>query len=133
MSVLNQLPDLTAVYYGAVRSILEYAAPSFGKLPEYLCRHLDRVQKRCHRLICGIQHTSECPCERFPSFSNRRNKMALNLYLSASQNKEHILHSIIPAKSSRSTRPLQPPSSTTRLSHSFINYTTKMLLGGLDV
>ena len=128
---LLDVEELAAVYFGAVRSILEYAAPAFGKLPENLSKNLDKVQKRCHRLICRVSHTSDCPCDRFPPLSARRNKMAIKLYLSASKYKNHALHGIIPKKSYRSTRQIQPPSSTTRMCHSFVPFTT-MLLNGLD-
>ena len=89
------------------------------------------MQKRCHRLICRVSHTSDCPCDRFPPLSARRHKMAIKLYLSASKYKNHALHGIIPKKSYRSTRQIQPPSSTTRMCHSFVPFTT-MLLNGLD-
>lgn len=126
---LLDVDELVSIYGGTVRSILEYAAPIFGKLPENLSLNLDKVQKRCHRLICKVSSSSDCPCDRFPSLSTRRNFMAIRLYLSASRHQNHMLHDIIPKKSSRSKRIIQPPSSTTRLRHSFVHFTTLLLNG----
>jgi len=129
---LMETESLTVVYYGVVRSIIEYCSPAFGKLPENLGRMLDKLQNRCHRLICSVPHSSQCHCSRFPSLSTRRKHMATKLFLSAAAKTDHILHDIIPAKSIRSSRFIQPPSHTTRFRNSFVPFITMTLNGTID-
>ena len=124
--------DLIAVYHGVVRPILEYGSPAFGKLPKNLEEDLDKIQRRCHRLICGVSRPSQCPCDRFSSLSSRRHLMSIKLFVSAAVNKSHILHTIIPTQSQRSARFIQPASSTTRHCHSFVPFTTMLLNGFHD-
>ena len=115
--------NLILVYNAIVRSILEYASPSFGNLPSNLNEKLERVQKRCHRLICGFGWNEKCECGRFESLSHRRKRATIKLFKQAAQN-NHILNSIIPKRSVRSNRHLQPPSSTTRFRSSFVPHAT---------
>ena len=115
--------NLILVYNAIVRSILEYASPSFGILPSNLNEKLERVQKRCHCLICGFGWNEKCECGRFESLSHRRKRATIKLFKQAAQN-NHILYSIIPKRSVRSNRHLQPPSSTTRFRSSFVPHAT---------
>ena len=130
----NVLPtdQLVAVYYGVIRSILEYASPVFGKLPRYLDEEMNKLQKRCHRFICGVSRSSQCHCNRFPSLSERRNLAACKLFLSATETNEHVLHQILPTKSHRSLRIILPTISTCRFSHSFVPYTATLINGITD-
>ena len=95
--------QLTSVYFAIIRSLLEYAVPSFGKSPNTLNSDLDKIQRRCHRLICGTILPKECPCNRFTQLSEHRNNACLNLLKAAVQKKNHVLHHIIPTKSHRSS------------------------------
>ena len=115
--------SLKLIYNGLIRSILEYCSPAFGDLPKGLCEKLNRIQSRCHRLICGSE-TSECDCDLFSDLSERREKACLKLFFKASSSHMHILHTIIPAQSYRSNRFIQLPVSTSRYLSSFIPFTT---------
>ena len=43
--------DLITIYCSVIRSILEYASPAWADLPDYLCSHLESVQKRALKII----------------------------------------------------------------------------------
>lgn len=115
--------NLILVYNAIVRSTLEYASPSFGELPSNLNDRLEKVQKRCHRLICGFGFYEKCECDRFERLSCRRERATLKLFKQATHD-THILNSIIPTRSNRSNRFIQPPTSTTRLRSSFVPHAT---------
>ena len=135
LRILKPLMDrdsLVSVYHGSVRSILEYGSPAFGKLPTNLEKMLVKIQNRCHRLICSVPHSSECPCTRFPLLSTRRSHIAARLLLSAVANGNHILHGIVPARSNRSSRLIQPQCRTARFRNSFVPYTTILVNGTSD-
>ena len=46
--------ELVAVYCSLLRSVLEYVSVVFANLPQYLCKALERVQKRALRIIFGL-------------------------------------------------------------------------------
>ena len=94
--------DLCTVYYATIRSILEYASPSFGNLPIGLDNELDKIQRRCHRLICTTFDAANCSCGRFPDLRHRRTLAATKLFRTASASKLHVLYDIIPRRSDRS-------------------------------
>lgn len=122
--------QLTIVYYAVIRSLLEYASPSFGKLPKKLNKDLQKLQRRCHKLICGFDiGPDKCPCNWFPDLTTRRNSAAVKLFTYATYNKNHILHPIMPPLSKRSQRFIQPPAITTRYLHSFVPFTTTLANG----
>ncbi len=113
--------NLKLVYDGLIRSILEYGSPAFGNLPKGLSDKLEKIQSRCHRLICG---SSECNCDMFLALSERRMEASKKLFRKSSASKTHVLHSIIPPQSYRSNRFIQQPSLTSRYLSSFIPHTT---------
>ena len=115
--------SLCLVYNAVVRSLLEYASPSFGELPSSLSGKLDKVQRRSHRLICGLERGSLCDCGGFVSLSHRRKIATLKLFQKLAD-PDHILHSILPGRSKHSSRFAQPPASTTRFRSSFIPHAT---------
>ena len=43
--------DLIIIYCSVIRSILEYASPVWADLPDYLCSHLETIQKRALKII----------------------------------------------------------------------------------
>jgi hypothetical protein len=133
LRILRQIlspQQLTTVYSAVIRSILEYVSPAFGNLPKKLGRNLERLQKRCHRLICGSNGSDgACGCNRFTDLTTRRNQAAIKLYKSAAHNSSHVLHEIIPPRSNRSAAFIQPPAASSRFLHSFIPFTTALLNG----
>ena len=47
------------MYCSLLRSVLEYASVIFANLPQYLCKALERVQKRALRIIFGLDLSYE--------------------------------------------------------------------------
>ena len=115
--------QLCTVYFGIIRSVLEYASPSFGNLPKDLNKSLEKIQNRCHRLICNVASSKECSCDRFDSLLARREFAIMKLFTCAS-NSNHVLHPIMPQQSHRSHRYIQPFCKTTRFLNSFIPFAT---------
>ena len=116
--------DLKAVYISLIRPILEYASTVFPDLPRFLEERVNRIQVRAHRIICSHSH---CQCNSFESLRSRRISSAIRLFIIAFTHENHILHNIIPPKSSRSNRFLQPPSDTSRLFSTFVPFITAQL------
>ena len=99
--------ELILIYYGTIRSLLEYASPSFVQLPHFLCESLEKFQRRCHRLICGFSYREHCACGSFPELKDRRALAAKKLFLSALNDEQHVLKDILPQRSIISNRFLQ--------------------------
>ncbi|MEM9400806.1 MAG: reverse transcriptase family protein [Verrucomicrobiota bacterium] len=115
--------SLKMVYKALIRSILEYSSPAFGDLPRGLTARLDRIQSRCHRLICG----TECDCKGFDNLEERRKAASMKLFVKAALSTRHVLHPIIPAPSKRSARFIQPHATTSRFLNSFVPHTTILI------
>ena len=104
--------DLRIVYFSLIRSIFEYASPVFVFLPKCSESKLERFQNRVHKLICSLPkdfRASNCSCSAFPSLSHRRRDAAVRLFTLAAE-EDHILHGIIPERSTRSHQFIQPSS-----------------------
>jgi len=114
---------LAAIYFGLIRSILEYASPVFVNLPKHLEEKTNRIQKRAHWLVCRT-HPESCTCDMFESLRDRRIKAAIRLFTNASLNPGHILHNILPSCSKRTGRFIQPSSITSRHFSTFVPFTT---------
>ena len=115
--------ELIVVYYGTLRSVLEYASPSFVKLPNNLSDELEKIQRRAHH----ISGTSQCTCGYFEQLSVRRLFAAKKLYTASAHTNTHIQHDIIPPLSNRSHRYILPHASTSRFLHSFTPYVSASL------
>ena len=124
--------DLRSVYQSLIRSLFEYASPAFVCLPISLETKLERFQNRVHRLICSIPYdfsVSKCPCEDFPKLKARRHQASIRLFLESMRDNDHILHNIMPNRSQRSQRIIQPPASTSRRRNSFVPFTCTLIEG----
>ena len=110
--------ELCAVYYALIRSIVEYCCPLFVGINHKNSIVLESIQRRFHNLLCS----HNCKCDLLPTLVSKRNEAAKKLYLTASTDSSHILHSVIPKKSRRKF--IQPISKTERRLKSFIPYTT---------
>lgn len=110
--------DLFRIYFGVVRSILEYASPVFIGMLQQDSVKLERVQRRAHRIICG----ENCNCSVLSLLSDRRILAAVNL-LEKCCKPDHLLYQLCPQKSVRSSRFIQPPSRTQRRLSSFFPLT----------
>ncbi|MEL7306978.1 MAG: reverse transcriptase domain-containing protein [Pseudomonadota bacterium] len=121
--------DLRTVYFSLMRSIFEYASPVFVCLPKCLDNKLERFQNRVHKLICSLPkdfRASNCACNAFPSLILRRQDAAIRLFNLAAKG-DHILHSIMPARSARSHRLIQPVAATSRRLNSFVPFVCAIL------
>lgn len=85
--------QLIAIYNSYIRSILEYSSPVFIGLPNYLSTKLDRLQNRCHNIIC---RRYDCSCNIFDSLIIRRKQLSIKLFNIIRNNNSHILNSHTP-------------------------------------
>ena len=115
--------DLISVYKSLVISVLVYASPAFVGLDSQLSKQLEKLQKRAHRIICGVS----CGCDSFPSISSLRLQQAKNLLLNAEQYPSHPLHKLVPDRLTRSGHLRQPVAVTARRSDSFFPYVCKLM------
>ena len=95
-----QKDKLWPIYYTLLRSILEYAAPLFANLPKSICRDIEKIQKRAHRIICGIQRTNTCHDCHIISLEDRRTYLAQRLFDKMIKNDSHPLANLLPPKRS---------------------------------
>lgn len=91
--------DLILLYKSTILSTLEYNCPLLIGLNRKNTEKLEKVQRRCHRIICG----TECHCDLFTPLSDRRQQQALKTFL-AMRYPEHLLYHLIPQSLSRSCR-----------------------------
>ena len=107
--------NLKVIYFGLMRSIMEYAAPLLVGLSKTDAKKLEALQKRFHKLLCGPDCANQC----LPSLAQRRNMMAAKLYRVASSDNHHLLNPIL-CRISPSGRYIIPAVTTTRRLSSFV-------------
>ena len=109
-------PDLVRIYHAIITSVFLYASPVYGRLPSKLLSKLEMLQKRAHKIICGVS----CKCELFPSLCSKLKSSAVRLLRLSCTNSAHPLHEFAPCRLPASGR-LRLPSCNTerRLSTSF--------------
>lgn len=106
--------SLKLVYFGIMRSVMEYAAPLFLSLTDKDSRKLQVLQNRFHRILCG----KDCKQMCLPPLADRRRKISLDLYEKAISQDGHLLKKILCSFSS-SGRHILPHVRTTRRLNSF--------------
>ena len=84
--------ELIDVYRCVVLSIIEYANPVFLGAPLYVQQGIEKLQRRCHNIIDGIN----CNCKDFQNLSERRLNQSMKLFNNIIKRKEHILCDILP-------------------------------------
>lgn len=94
-----QKSDLILIYKATILSKLEYNSPLLIGLNSKNSEKLEKVQRRCHRIICG----NECQCEHFTPLIDRRKQQALKTFTAMLQ-PNHLLHHLMPQRLSRSCR-----------------------------
>ena len=121
LKVLKQMPipacDLVQIYKAYIQSILEYNSPLFVGASKRCCSNLERIRKRCHRIICGF----ECRCELLPNLSQRREERSLKFFKEI-LGSNHILHHLAPTILSHTNHASIPYSRTNRRAMSFIPF-----------
>lgn len=85
--------QLCQVYYSCVRSVLEYCSPIFVNLSSHQTLMIEKVQKRCHRVICSDNY---CSCSSFVPLQYRRNIQGFKLFQSIVSDIDHPLHHLVP-------------------------------------
>ena len=67
--------DLITIYCSVIRSILEYASPVWADLPDYLCSHLESVQKRALKIIFpGLPYCKALKTSKLKTLDCRRDE-----------------------------------------------------------
>ena len=83
--------DLIQFYATCIRPVIEYACEAFhDSLTQYLCNNLERLQKRCFRIIFPELHYQE-------SLYDRRVKLTTKLFNEIVSNPNHKLKSLLPS------------------------------------
>jgi len=115
--------DLITIYKSKILSVLNYSSELFTELPQHLHRKVDIITKRVHSIIC---HPS-CRCALFDQPSEIRRQNSIKLYLKASCDPTHRLHSLIPNKLPKSGKFAQPLCLSERYRKTFIPLTTEIV------
>ena len=119
---LKRLPnvekkDLMEVYLNYILTTLEYNAPLFVGMNQKNNDTLERIRRRCHRIICGYG----CHCDDFESISTRRQKHAHKAF-NKIMHAENISHDLLPHFLPRSGLFFQEFMKTDRRARSFVPY-----------
>ncbi len=88
---------LVQTYSALILSLLDYASPVFVSLPVHLQETLNRLAKRCHRIV----HDFDCRCIFFENINDRRIRLACKFFRSAECNPAHPIHRLIPPRLQR--------------------------------
>ena len=108
--------QLIQVYYSYIQSLIDYLFPIINNLTSHQINDLFLVTKRAHRIICGWNCSDKC----LPDFKERCNTLALKLFQKAAADPAHILHDILPIRSSRSRRFIIPYTHSDKHLRSFL-------------
>ena len=107
--------DLYQVYCNYILGILEYNSPLFLGISSKNNEKMERIRRRCHRIICGI----ECQCNKFPSVRVRREDQAMKVF-KRMMNSTNISHSLLPKRLPRTRHFQIEPMKTARRAKSFV-------------
>jgi len=114
--------DLILVYKQITRSNLEYNSPLFVGILKSDSMLLDRIQNRCHRVICG----GACPSGCLVPLKLRREHQSITLFKNIFDT-THPLHYLAP-KTLKHTRKISVPFSRTLLrQNSFVPFCINLL------
>ena len=127
-NVLSQ-EDLHDVYVHLVRSVLEYACPTFVGLNRPLSSKLQKVDNRAHRILYntfyGSKNVRKCVCSK-DMLANRRFDISQRLFSRIAKVPDHILKANLPAKSRLRDRFVISYFRTNARGHSFIPYMSRI-------
>ena len=121
--------ELIRFYTTCIRSILEYACPVFHRShPAYLSNDLERLQKRALRIIYpDISYSKALEVSEISTLFERRETIAAKLFKEITNDPQHRLHNLLPARNTnnnyslRNTRKfVRPVCRTQRYKNSFI-------------
>ena len=115
-SLINR-PGLIKIYKALIVSVLEYCSPVMVGMNKKNCDKIEKVNRRCHRIICG----NDCICECFVSIEERRHHHAEVLFLALSS-PSNILQNLIPHTLPRSNHFFINNMNTEKRQKAFIPY-----------
>lgn len=115
--------DLHKIYIAYIRSILDYCAPVFVKLPNKLAKRLQAIDKRAHRIIF---HDNDRTCECI-SIGQRREFLSLKLLGKIESSEQHILHHMLPHRLHHTKKFNITCCRTNKRYQSFISYVTRLV------
>lgn len=120
LKILKKIPtaskkDLIQVYRSYIQSIMEYNSPLMVGMSSKNNSKLERVNRRCHRIICGC----DCDCEVFTPMSERRLEKAADFFAKI-MNPANISHNLLPHRLPRTHKFFVDYMRTTQRLRSFI-------------
>lgn len=113
--------ELVKVFNATIRSKLEYNSPVFVGLSNKNSEMIEKIRKRCHRIICNF----ECTCDILPSLCSRRESLSLKTF-KRMLCPSHLLFDLTPFFLPSMKRLSLPLTRTKRRSNSFIPYCSSM-------
>ena len=127
LKVLSRIPsitkaDLFIVYKHLILSIIEYNSPLFIGATRKYSDLLERVQRRCHKIICGTNCDKTC----LVPLKERREKQAMKVFEAALSNKTHVLHKFTPPTLHHSSHLSVQYCRTQRRANSFFPFCTRL-------
>ena len=117
--------DQIRVYNALILSVLEYNSAVMVGMSKKNLSSLEKVRKRCHRLICG----ADCRCGDFACVRDRIYQQALKLFTTITSDTNNLLHSIVPKRLPRSQKFAVEFCGTSKRQRSFSPYCALMLNG----
>lgn len=114
---------LITVYNGLIRAIMEYCSILYLGATDNQLNKFRRVQRYAHYIICDIN----CICNILHNLDQRRTEQAIKLFYNATDNKSHILHSLIPDKLPNTKHYRMPFCKNARSQKLFIPYITMLV------
>jgi hypothetical protein len=113
--------DLLQVYHNFILSIMEYNSPLLVGVNKKNDAKMERIRKRCHRIICG----DDCTCDCFTSIQTRRKNRAKKVF-ERLQHPSNISHRLLPRKLPRTQHFYIEPLRTSRRANSFVPFCALM-------
>ena len=104
LKILKKIPtatkkDLIQMYRSYIQSIMEYNSPLMVGMSSKNNSKLERINRRCHRIICGM----DCDCEVFTPMNERRLKKAEDFFTKI-MNPANISHDLLPHRLPRTQK-----------------------------
>ena len=90
--------SLTKVYTTVVCLILEYAAPVWQNIPDFLSYKIESVQKRAMRIIFPLMNYNEALIALNLTTLSERRAHLCQVYIDRLRNENHPLHLILPKR-----------------------------------
>jgi hypothetical protein len=111
--------ELWILFHSTIVSLLEYAAPLFGRLESGILQDIRTLYKRCSRMVCR----RNCDCNNVPmDLQSFRDRLGLRLLENAEKILVHPLHKLIPMRHQHTKSFIIQYCKTNRFKNSFAQY-----------